>query len=111
MHGSCRRADDGADKSCQNTDLPTVFTGEGAKTCSKGNAVDVALCRKRPRHVHAADKADYRGEHEQEHITERDGGYGARVLTVRGKGEGGKGYADRGAREADAPRQERENFG
>ena len=111
MHRCGGGADDGADEACENADLPSVFTGEGAKTRGEGDAVDIALCGKCPRHVHATEGTDDADEHEQKRITHRDGPDGAGVLSICGEGESGKGDADGGAREADTLRQEGEDLG
>ena len=111
MHGRSGGADDGADKSRKHTDLPAVFARERTKTRGEGDAVDIALCGKRPRHVHAADEADGGNDGEQQRVSHRDGPDVARMLTVCREGECREGDAHGGAREADALRQEGEDLG
>ena len=111
VHGCGGGADDGADKSRKHTDLPTVFARERTKTRGEGDAVDIALCGKRPRHVHAADEAEGGNEREKDGVSHRDGPYVARMLTVSGKGECREGDAHGGTREADALRKEGEDLG
>lgn len=111
MHGCSRGADDGADKACQNTDLPAVFTCKGTQTRSEGDAVDVTLCGECPRHVHIADETNSGYDREQQGISHRDGPNVARMLTVCCKGKRGEGNTYGSARKADALRQEGEDFG
>ena len=100
-----------AKHACEDAVSHAVSTCDGTEACSEGKAIDIRLCRERPRDIEAADQADANDRKEERYVAENDGKDVSRVLTVGGKGERGKDDAHRGAREADTCRKRREYLG
>ena len=105
MHIRRDGADYGAEQSCEDSVAEAVLPCYRAKSGCKGKCVYISLRGKRPGNINSADKANDCHKSEKKNVAEDYRQNVSRVLTVSGKGQSCKHYADASPGEANPRRK------